>query len=181
MDGLTPTVWFPVVTLIGGALLKAAFDALTENRKAEIDKAVRIEKRKEMLLMQRIDLQRKALGDLQFAISDLMRCAAQINIADAESLRASGNWGEAALPAELNEKFRATSREVTLIKVRVREERVRNMVSDISSACSGVTLATTSAESERQLRTAAQLFQEFNEKVGETLRALEDEELAIFA
>ncbi|HFF2340129.1 TPA: hypothetical protein ACGBI7_000941, partial [Pseudomonas aeruginosa] len=61
MDSISPNTWFPVATLVTGILLKALFDALSERRKASIEREARLERRKEMILLQRIEQQRKYL------------------------------------------------------------------------------------------------------------------------
>ena len=129
--------------------------------------------------MQRIDLQRKALGDIQVAIADLMRCTTLVNLADTESYHKSGKWGEGKLTEDLNERSRAAFREVTLMKVRVRDEHVRDLAGSISQLCTAVTFADSAEESEGLVHSAGHLFQEFNEKIGVSLRSLEDEEQAL--
>lgn len=179
MEAVSPSIWFPVVTLVVGVFLKALFDSFAEKRRAAFDRESRIEKRKELILMQRIDLQRKALGDVQVAVVDLMRYTAQISLADIKAFRSSGKWRHEPLGDDLNEKSRSAFRQVTLTKVRVRDEHVRGIVGSVSGLCADVTLARSSNESENIIQAAGQLFQELNEKIGEALRALEDEEQAL--
>ena len=180
MDAISPSVWFPVVTLVIGVLLKALFDAWTENRRSALDKLLRVEKRKEIILLQRIDLQRKALGDLQIALTDMMRGTAVTHLADVKSLGQTGEWG-AIQPSDVGDASRAAFREVTIMKVRVRDERVRSLVDEIASLCSAVGYAQTFEEAEEAFFLAGSLYTGVNEAIGESLRALENDEQALFA
>ena len=179
MEAFSPSVWFPVVTLVVGALLKAVFDAWTENRKSALDKMLRVEKRKEIILMQRIDLQRKALGDLQVALSDLTRSTNLVYMHDAKMYREGVAWGEESTPDGLGETARNNFRAVTLTKVRVSDEVVRKLAGDLSALCTQVTLARTENEADEAMRSSSILYSSINEKIGEALRSLEHEEQAL--
>lgn len=179
MDELSPSVWFPVVTLVAGALLKALFDVLTENRKVSTEKEIRLEKRKEAILMQRIASQRKTLEELQAAVSNLVRCASLGHMTDAAAFHKTGAWAKGLLPEELNEKTRAAFREVALLKVRVHDAEVRLLVSELSSLCSSVTFALSFEDSEQTIFAASNLFVKVNELIGEELRSLEGNEQAL--
>jgi hypothetical protein len=179
VEGISPSVWFPVITLIIGAFLKAIFDSWTEKRRAGFDRESRVEKRKEIILLQRIDLQRKALGDIQIAISDLMRCTTVLHFAECKLNAEIGRWRGGDLPGDVSDLSRTAFRQVTLAKVRVRDEHVRNMVDQVSKLCLKVSFSVSPDESEDAVLTAGILFNEFNAKVGESLRALEDEEQAL--
>ncbi|MDD0985790.1 hypothetical protein [Pseudomonas shahriarae] len=179
MEAISPSVWFPVVTLVIGVFLKALFDAWSENRKAGFEKQARVEKRKEIIFLQRIDLQRKALGDIQIALSDLMRCTTVMYLAESKMYHESGEWGAGELASDVCDQSRSAFRQVTLAKVRVRDEHVRDMAERISKLCSQVSFSESRDDSEDALIAAGRIYDEFNEKVGESLRALEDEEQAL--
>ncbi|WP_124363538.1 hypothetical protein [Pseudomonas sp. R3-52-08] len=179
MEGISPSIWFPVVTLVIGAFLKAFFDSWTEKRRAGFERESRVEKRKELILMQRIDIQRKALGDIQIAISDLMRCTTVLHLAECNMYQETGSWGESELTEDVNDRSRSAFRQVTLTKVRVRDEHVRDMAERLSKLCSQASFAISHNAAEDAVLDAGSLFNEFNEKVGESLRALEDEEQAL--
>lgn len=179
MEGFSPSIWFPVVTLVIGVFLKAFFDSWTEERRAGFDRESRVEKRKEIILMQRIDLQRKALGDIQVAISDLMRCTTVLHFAECKLWEETGSWRAGDLPGDVNNLSRTAFRQVTLARVRVRDEHVRSMAEQVSKLCSQVSFSASAEASENAVLSAGSLFNLFNEKVGESLRALEDEEQAL--
>lgn len=179
MDGLTPSIWFPVVTLIAGLVLKAVFDWLGEGRKDAAERRIRVEKRKEALLMQRIESQRKLLPELQEAISELMRCTGRVNLFDIQSYRGSGEWGKALLPPELNETSREAFRSVTLYSVRVQHDELRKAISDLSSTCTEITLALSEQQSNGLLADASFKYSAVNELIGVALRALDATENAV--
>ncbi|MCU7217550.1 hypothetical protein [Pseudomonas sp. VE 196-7] len=179
MEAFSPSVWFPVVTLVVGVLLKAVFDAWTENRKSALDKMLRVEKRKEIILMQRIDLQRKALGDLQVALSDLIRSTNLIHLHDAKMYREGSEWGVESTPDGLGETIRNNFRSVTLTRVRVSDEGVRKLAGDLSALCTQVTLSRTEDQADEAMRSSSVLYSSINEKIGEALRSLEHEEQAL--
>lgn len=180
MEGLAPSIWFPVVTLLAGVALKGLFDWLGEGRKDAIDLRVRVEKRRELLLMQRLENQRKLLPELQEAISELMRAVGLINLADIKHSHSAGEWGKGQLSGDLDEKARAAFRSVTLYKVRVHDDGLREAVSDLSITCSHVTLARSEAESREILDEASFKYEAVNDLIGKTLRSLDSSENAIF-
>jgi hypothetical protein len=181
MEAISPSVWFPVVTLVVGLLLKAMFDSWTENRKAGFDRESRIEKRKEILLLQRIDLQRKALGELQEAIADMMRSTSLIQMSDVVAFRQTGEWGKAFSPEGVSESARENFRKVSLLRVRVSDENVRSMASKLSSLCTAVTLAKSEEHSDNEWSIASALYGATNDKIGEVLRSLEHQEQALLS
>lgn len=181
MEAISPSVWFPVVTLVVGLLLKAFFDSWTENRRASFDKESRIEKRKEVLLLQRIDLQRKALGELQVAIADMMRSTSLIQMADLAAYKKTGEWGAVSAPDGVAEAARGNFRAVSLMKVRVSDEAVRGMVSKLSSLCVNVSLAKAEEDADADWIAASVLYVASNDKIGEVLRSLEHQEQALLS
>ncbi|KAF6686952.1 hypothetical protein HFD98_25565 [Pseudomonas sp. EKM23D] len=181
MESISPSVWFPVVTLVIGLLLKAVFDSWTENRKAGFDRESRIEKRKEVLLLQRIDLQRKALGELQVSIADMMRATKLVQIADVADFRQTSIWGKASTPESVKEAVRESFRAVSLMKVRVSDDAVREMVGKLSSLCVKVTMAKSEDDSDADWLAASLLYIDSNDKIGEVLRSLEHQEQALLS
>ncbi|MBV4478760.1 hypothetical protein [Pseudomonas khavaziana] len=181
MDSISSAVWFPVVTLVVGLVLKAVFDSWTENRKAGFDRESRVERRKEVLLLQRIDLQRKALGDLQIAIADMMRSTSMIQTHDLVSFHETGEWGQTPAPESLDEVARSNFRAVSLMKVRVSDAEIREMTSELSSLCANVTLAASAEIAEDDWRSASTLYVGANERIGDVLRSLEHQEQAFLS
>ena len=179
MEALSPTVWFPVVTLVIGISLKAIFDALTENRKVALERESRVERRKEIILLQRIDLQRKALGDLQIALSDLMRSVSVQQQYLRKKYRETGFWGESDAPPSVDETARTNFRAVTLMKVRVGNDEIRELAEKLSSSCSTITLVDSDEVGQALYNTSALMYSEINEKIGCALRALEHDEQAL--
>lgn len=171
--------WFPVLTLVLGVSLKAVFDLLSSSSKARIDKAVRVELRKEKILMQRIDLQRLALVDLQTALADVMRAAGTQYLFDLREQRNTGSWGKGLMADTESESDRLAFRAVTLAKVRVHSSEVRNIAEQLISACASVGHAESMEEAKDWMTVSGNLFERANEIVGAELRQLQDEEQAL--
>lgn len=179
MEAISPTIWFPVVTLVVGVFLKAIFDAWTENRKVAFDRESRLEKRKEIILLQRIDLQRKVLCDLQLALSDLMRTTNQMQKHAIQQHHETGLWWKTEPPEDLAERSRNNFRSVTLMKVRVSDEEVRELTSQLSLSCASIKYTDTNEEAVKTFDSSTVLYSEINEKIGRALRSLEHDEQAL--
>jgi hypothetical protein len=65
--GVKPETWFPVVTLIVGAVGKGFGDFLNDKRKTKAEKEARHEQRLDALRLRRVEFQRSTLLDLQSA------------------------------------------------------------------------------------------------------------------
>ncbi|CDO80035.1 hypothetical protein [Pseudomonas aeruginosa] len=179
MDSISPNTWFPVATLVTGILLKALFDALSERRKASIEREARLERRKEMILLQRIEQQRKYLEALQETAADLARCCGLVNLQDYISSRKSEPWGQARLEESLDEKFRICQRQMTLYSVRVQAEEVREKADAFSSLATEVSQANSENESNQKLYEVSIAFEDLNAVIGVSLRTLESDEQAL--
>ncbi|MCP1649407.1 hypothetical protein [Pseudomonas nitroreducens] len=180
MESISPATWFPVVTLVLGLLLKAVFDSLSERRKAAVDREARLEKRKEVILLQRIEQQRKYLEALQETAADLARCCGMVNLHDSISSRKGVQWGKSSIDESVNEKFRVCQRQTTIYSVRVEAEKVRQKADELSSKATKVCMANSEDESNHNLYLMGIAYAELNALIGETLRTLESDEQALF-
>src|SRR4051794_25780939 len=104
--GVPPQVWFPVITLIIGAILKGIFDLVADYRRAHREREARREHRDEAISFRRAEFQRTTLLELQENVAILMRFAAQAHHHDVMAYRQSGKWQRALLSPELNEGSR---------------------------------------------------------------------------
>lgn len=180
MEELTPSVWFPVVTLIAGAVLKGLFDWLTDSRKDAAEHRARLENRQELFLMRRIESQLKLLPELQEALSGLMRCTSLTNLTDIKSYRDMGRWGDSNLPKDLAEETRAAFMQVTLFRVRVQDENLRAAIGELSMICTNVGRAKSESESNKHLDDASFKYVNVNELIGQVLRDLDSSQNAFF-
>lgn len=178
MEALTPVVWFPVVTLVLGLVLKAAFDLLTERRVEEKERKIRVEKRKELIQQQRLENQRKLLIEIQEVLAKLMRSVSRQHLEDVSNYRASGEWAKERLSEEVSAATMEAFRQANLLRVRVLDDNLRQQISDLTSLCSKVTRAKSEQESELEWMESGYFFHNVNERLGEVLRAYEKSELA---
>lgn len=178
MGEFTPNVWFPVVTLVAGALLKAIFDLFNENRQEAREKRVRLEKRQETFLMQRIETQRVLLPQLQEALVELMRSSTLLNLEENLNARRVGEWGKEQVSDEIAERSLAAFRQVGLFRVRVHDDALREEVTNLTALCSDAIHTRNHHTAEARLREAGVLFADVNERLGEVYRSLDTQEQA---
>lgn len=181
MESLTPVVWFPVVTLVLGLALKAAFDFLNEKRAEEREKKIRLEKRKELIQQQRVENQRKLLMEIQEVLAKLMRSVSLQHLEDVANYRASGKWAKEDISEEVSLGVMEGFRRANLLRVRVFDDHLRQQISDLTSRCTKVTRAESERESELAWMESGYFFNDVNERLGEILRAYEKSELAHLA
>ena len=178
MDGLTPAIWFPVVTLILGLALKAIFDLFNERRVEARDARIRIEKRKESIQLQRIENQRKLLLNIQQALAKLMRAVACQHLEDVTNQRLKGEWAKESISEEVSTAVREAFMQVNLLRVQLLEEDLRGQVSTLTSLCTGVTMAKDENESVTNWMSSSVVFDQLNDRIGEVLRSCDSLELA---
>lgn len=87
MVGLAPEVWFPVVTLMGGAMIGVITQTITDWRTAERERLARLEQRQDAARDRRIEFQRATLLELRERVGELIRAAGEANHSDEMSLR----------------------------------------------------------------------------------------------
>jgi len=178
MESLTPVVWFPVVTLVLGLVLKAAFDFLNEKRVEEREKKIRVEKRKEVIQQQRLENQRKILVEIQEVLANPMRSVSRQHLEDVSNSRAIGEWAKQGISEEVNVATMEAFRRANLLRVRVLDDDLRQQIAELTSLCSKVTGAKSERESELGWMDSGYFFNTVNERLGEVLRAYEKSELA---
>lgn len=105
----------------------------------------------------------------------LMRSTAQINHEDVMALRKTGRWGRQLVGDELAENHRLANARVTMLRVRVREPAVRNLVRDLQANGASLVMCGSEQESTRHLRTLSDLFDSLNEQIGGLLRHIDEE------
>jgi hypothetical protein len=174
--GIPPETWFPVVTLIIGAVLKAVFDMMTDRRTARREREARQDQRRDALRLKRVEFQRATLLELQKAISQLARFTGQAQHQDLLAYRGSGAGRKQLLTEEVNQGFLSAQTSVGRLRVRVRDQRVRQLAELLSTACTNVVLSTNEAASEHALRQVTSALTDLQEQIGAILRNLDDDE-----
>lgn len=178
MESLTPVVWFPVVTLVLGLVLKAVFDFLNERRAEERERKIRVEKRKELIQQQRLDNQRRLLIEIQEVLAKLMRAVARQHLEEVSNYRSTGEWAKEMISEEVSVSTMEAFRQANLLRVRLLDDDLRQQVADLTSLCSRVTMAKSERDSELEWMNSGIFFDHVNERLGELLRGYEKSELA---
>ncbi|MFM0300381.1 hypothetical protein PQQ99_09705 [Paraburkholderia sediminicola] len=174
--GIAPAIWFPVITLIVGAILKAAFDILTDRRTARHAREVRKEQRLETVSLRRTDFQRATLLELQEAIQQLARFTGKSNHQDVVAYRTSGKWQKQMLDNDTDEGSLKAQTSVSKLRVRVRDAEIRKLSKDFSASCTNAVLATSEVAADDALIRMSEILSELHEKIGVALRSLDDDD-----
>ena len=150
----------PIVTLILGFFTAVATEWFRESQRIKAESAARSS-----------DFQRKTLLELQRALHDLARSVGAINHGDLMTYRKSGKWAAAPTSDEWNQKNFEANLLTNLLKVRVEDENVRTLVSEVKDAAVRSIMATSKEESESQADRMSDRMEEANERIGELLRS----------
>ncbi|WP_069057795.1 hypothetical protein [Sinorhizobium sp. RAC02] len=127
MLGISPDVWFPVITLIVGASLKVVFDVLAERRAFRRERLGREEQRRDSLRLRRLDFQHATLLEFQDVVSRLARFFGRAHHHDVMSFRASEQWGKSLLGEEVNQGITNEQGAFSRLRVRIKDEETRQL------------------------------------------------------
>lgn len=168
--------WFlPIATLLLGYIAKSVTDGIDSRRTSERERIAREESRQDRLFERRNDFQRQTLLDLQEATMQSMRATASINHEDVMAFRKTGKWGRQLVGDELSEAHRLANARVTILRVRVRDQAVRDLVRDLQANGTSLVMCGSEPESTRLLGTLFGVFDNLNGRIGELLRSIDDE------
>jgi hypothetical protein len=168
----------PIATLLLGYGVKALEDWLQHRRGREREREARDAMRHAQLFERRVTFQRQTLLDLQEVLQQLARAVGSAHHEDVLSHRATGVWGKAPLSQEVDQsEFHAQTR-TNMLAVRVRDDQVRDMALKLKAIATAVALARSKTDSDRALAQMIGVFAEVNQRIGELLRTLDDEEAA---
>ncbi|MBI3676188.1 MAG: hypothetical protein HY243_06185 [Proteobacteria bacterium] len=174
--GLSPQIWFPVVTLIIGAVLKGLYDTLADRRTLAREREARRDQRRGTSHLNRAVFQRTTLLELQEAAAQLARFTGQANHQDVMAYRASGKWQKQLITEDVDEGSRKANVRVNLLRVRVRDETVRQLAELFSTLCVDSVFATSEQEARDAITQMGKHLTQLQERIGIVLRNLDDEE-----
>jgi hypothetical protein len=119
------------------------------------------------------DFQRETLLALQDALFRLSRSEAQVHRAMELTARQGTPWRQIKVPVELDEENRLIRAEAYVLKVRVSDDRVRELTNAVTSevVMGGLTQSATQAAG--ALIAAQEAFAALNDRIGELLRGEE--------
>lgn len=176
MTAITSANWFPVFTALGGFVTASITDWLRDQRAAVREREARAASRREQLLERRTIFQRQTLLDLQDAVMKLIRTTGQMNLQDKMAFRETGEWQKQLYGADLGDRAHAANVHTLMLGVRVRDEAVRRLLDVVRRESISATLCRSSADAERAMLTMGEASRKLNERIGEILRMLDDDE-----
>ncbi|HDR8984381.1 hypothetical protein [Burkholderia vietnamiensis] len=174
--GIQPQTWFPVVTLVIGASLKAIFDYFSDGRLRKRELEARREQRRDAIRISRADFQRATLLELQEACQQLARATGRMAHEDLVAFRTTGKWHMHRLSEETDQSSLKGFTSVSKLRVRVRDEEIRDLANTFSLKCIAVGSANTEEASDRELTRMGIVLDQLQEKIGAALRSVDDEE-----
>lgn len=168
-----------LLAALGGYVTRLVTESLHDRRAEKREREAREASRRQLLFERRAAFQRETLLNLQDALMELSRAAGGTHHLDAMEFRKSGKWGKRLLPADLDEVFRHATVKTLTLMVRVHDDRVREMVRKFREQASNVGLCRNEKESEKCLTEVARLLDPLNERIGEALRKLDEDDEAV--
>jgi hypothetical protein len=176
MPDNSPPLWFPVLTLVIGYGLKSISELVQHRRAASRERDARVAQSQIQLAERRSDFQRETLLNLQEACMQLARATGAAQHQDAVAYRATRQWQIQLLSNELDESCRAAQGRTGLLAVRVRDNEVRELVASLKQCAAAITLAMSWEDSNRDMQAMVSTQERLNQRIGELLRRLDDEE-----
>src|SRR5260370_33013473 len=121
-------VLFLIVTLLLGYILSSISESVRHRRALEREREAREAERRDKAFERRVTFQRATLLDLQDAIMDLMRTSGAMHHKDIMALKQTGEWQKHLYGDELSEANRLAMARTSMLTVRVRDTKVRELI-----------------------------------------------------
>ena len=172
----TAAGWFPVFTLVLGYATKAVSDWVQHRRATEREREARLVARQEQLAERRAAFQRQTLLDLQEAMMQFVRTAGAMHHQDVMACRKTGKWQKQLFGEELAENSRIANARTSMLKVRVRDDSVRELLQAMKDHASAAGICGSQEEGDRAMDAMGAAFERLNQRIGEVLRQLDDAE-----
>ncbi len=179
MQSIGPEIWFPVVTLIVGLVLKGLFDFFTERRATKREREARSEERRQTALLKHVEFQRETLLTLQDATAKFMGFFGTAYLHDRAAFLQGASWGQALLPKDVDQGFHAAEVDVNRLRVRISDDKVREMSLALKTAAKNALTAGDMNSADALMSEAAKISISLNERIGELLRNLHAAELGL--
>lgn len=166
--------WFPVLTLLLGYATKTINDWIHHRRVSEREREARRSLRQDQIFERRVAFQRQTLLELQEAVMELIRCAGAMHHLDEMEHRRTGRWHKQLYEEDLSEQARLANARTTLFAVRVRDDSVRDLVTEMKSHVTASVFSRSPEEGQQELNLMVKTFETLNHRIGEVLRELDD-------
>ena len=166
--------WFPVVTLLAGTAIGGVLEALRDNRAGRREKLARVELRAETDRLRRLEFQKATLLELQDHYTIAVRQIGQIHHHQMKAFYQAlqqDSWGASPLPSALDSGVLSTMQQVGKLRVRVADESLRRMLSELNSIYADICLAKSEQQSQTLIMRMPNLVEGLNDRMGELLRS----------
>jgi uncharacterized membrane protein len=151
-------------------------DWFRDKRTSKREHEAREDMRKAQLFERRANFQRETLLALQDAAVKLARAAGRMHHFDAMEYKKTGKWGGQLLPAGLSSDAMQSSITIMILKVRVRDEVIRELVNNFRSHANRVGVTRSEQASQEALSKMAAVIEPLHDRIGDVLRKLDDDE-----
>lgn len=169
-----------LIAALAGYVTRLATEWLHDRRADKREAEGREAERRLQLLERRANFQRETLLSLQDALMELNRATGKVQHLDVMEVRRTGQWRKQLLPADLDESAHQAMVKTLILMVRVRDNQIREMVEKYRDLAARTSLCHDQKESEELSKEMVRLLDPLNERIGEILRKLdEDEDVAM--
>lgn len=167
--GLSSEVWFPVVTLVVGALLTFINDRVNSSRAS---KAAEGQRKSDQLRSVFVE-QRALLIELREETTKFARSLTLCFLEDDKNHRATGEWGKQKLGHDLDIALFEDARRLSFLVERVLREDLRVALSSMSSFYSQFALEKDADSAWVRMQDFSNQMQNVQAKLGEGIRELD--------
>jgi hypothetical protein len=171
--GVSSDAWFPVITLIIGATLKGVFDLMAEERANRRAQQNRDDQRRDTLRLKRLEFQQTTLLEFQEVVARLARFYGRAHYEDNMNFKISGEWQRSNLSEDVDKGLAAEQAIFGRLRVRIRDEIVRNLAAKFSDAAVAGLLSFSQKDASANMMLMSNYIVALNERVGILLRELE--------
>lgn len=158
---MTTDSWLPIATLVLGYIGRIAQEWLRDRRADAKERRRRRE-----------DFERDALVELQDVLFSLARNCGAAYHQDAMTYRASGTWGRAQLPAELDQEHFTLNRRAGMLRERAFDPALRDLIDEFKSHVAACGIARDKSTADVEMDLMGKASDRANRRLGELLRAL---------
>ena len=156
VDGDT---WLPVATLLIGFVLAEITTERKDRRRVKQERKQR-----------QADFQRETLLALQDVLFRLQRSESQVHRVKEQASQPGIGWRQREVPVEFDEENRLARAEAYLLKVRVEDDKVRELTNAVTSSEVMVAFAETPIDAAAAVIAAGVAFDDLNDRIGLLLR-----------
>lgn len=168
--------WEALAGVAVGIIGKGLWDWWLATGKVKAEREARAEARRDKLIERRDDLQRQTLLELQPVILAMARAYAKGLFHDLKAFREQDarTWGASQWPGDVAEEARVAQAQVTLLRSRVRDDALRELIVRFSKAYTAAAMAKDEGASAQQENQAAHMLTELQDRIGQTIREMDD-------